>query len=82
MVAGLVLYKDKASRTLFPADLGVGYICRDHCFKNGVVMRAVEERMIIAPPLVMTHAEIDEMIRRIRRSLDDTLAGLRAQGLV
>ena len=82
MVAGLVLYKDKASRTLFPADLGVGYICRDHCFDNGVVMRAVDERMIIAPPLVMTHADIDEMIRRIRRSLDDTLAGLRDRGLV
>jgi len=60
----------------------VGYICRDHCFDNGVVMRAVEERMIIAPPLVMTHADIDEMIRRIRRSLDDTLAGLRDRGLV
>ncbi|MGE0071985.1 MAG: aspartate aminotransferase family protein, partial [Thiomonas sp.] len=82
MVAGLVLYKDKASRTLFPADLGVGYICRDHCFDSGVVMRAVDERMIIAPPLVMTHADIDEMIRRIRRSLDDTLAGLRDRGLV
>ncbi|MDY0329188.1 MAG: aspartate aminotransferase family protein [Thiomonas sp.] len=82
MVAGLVLYKDKASRTLFPAKLGVGYVCRDHCFRNGVVMRAVEERMIIAPPLVMSHDDIDEMIRRIRRSLDDTLSGLRAQGLV
>jgi len=60
----------------------VGYRCRDHCFQNGVVMRAVEERMIIAPPLVMTHQDIDEMVRRIRRSLDDTLAGLRADGLI
>jgi len=82
MVAGLVLYKDKASRTLFDAELGVGYRCRDHCFQNGVVMRAVEERMIIAPPLVMTHQDIDEMVRRIRRSLDDTLAGLGAEGLI
>jgi putrescine aminotransferase len=82
MVAGLVLYRDKSTRTRFPPELGVGYICRDHCFDNGVVMRAVEERMIIAPPLVITHGEIDEMIRRIRRSLDDTLSGLRAKGLV
>ena len=82
MVAGLVLYKDKTTRTLFDAELGVGYRCRDHCFKNGVVMRAVEERMIIAPPLVITHAEIDLMIARIRRSLDDTLASLREDGLL
>jgi putrescine aminotransferase len=38
--------------------------------------------MIIAPPLVMTHEDSDEMVHRIRRSLDDTLAGLRAEGLI
>jgi hypothetical protein len=32
--------------------------------------------MIIAPPLVMTRQEIDEMLRRIRKSLDDTLAAI------
>ncbi len=80
LVAGLVLYKDKASRTLFSEELGVGYLCREHCFRNGVVMRAVGERMIIAPPLVITTEEIDEMIRRIRKSLDDTLAELKEKG--
>ncbi len=82
MVAGLVLYKNKAAKTHFDAELGVGYRCRDNCFKNGVVMRAVEERMIIAPPLVITHAEIDQMIERIKKSLDDTLAGLQQDGLI
>jgi putrescine---pyruvate transaminase len=82
MVAGLVLYKNKASKTHFAQDVGVGYVCREHCFKNGVVMRAVGERMIIAPPLVITRAEIDEMLRRIRRSLDDTHAELRGKNLM
>ncbi len=82
MVAGLVLYQDKATRRHFDPALGIGYRCRDNCFKNGVVMRAVEERMIIAPPLVITHAEIDQMIDRIRASLNDTLAGLRKDGLI
>lgn len=82
LVAGLVLYKDKATRTLFDDELGVGYRCREHCFKNGVVMRAVGERMIIAPPLVITRAEIDEMMRRIAKSLDDTHAELAEKGLL
>jgi putrescine---pyruvate transaminase len=82
MVAGLVLYKNKASKTHFAEDVGVGYVCREHCFKNGVVMRAVGERMIIAPPLVITRAEIDEILRRIRRSLDDTHAELRGKNLM
>jgi putrescine---pyruvate transaminase len=82
MMAGLVLYKDKTSRQHFDEGVGVGYLCREHCFKNGVVMRAVGERMIIAPPLVITAAEIDEMIKRIRLSLDHTLEALQGKNLI
>lgn len=80
-VAGLVLVKDKATRTVFDPELAVGMMCRAHCFKNGLIMRAVGDRMIIAPPLVMTRAQIDEMMGLIRRCLDATLAELRAKGL-
>lgn len=79
-VAGLVLVKNKTTRQMFDADLGVGMICRGHCFKNGLIMRAVGDRMIIAPPLVMTRAQIDEMMALIRRCLDATLDDLRAAG--
>jgi putrescine aminotransferase len=44
-------------------------------------MRAVGDRMIIAPPLVMTHAEIDELLRLIRNALDLTLQELKQKGL-
>jgi putrescine aminotransferase len=43
-------------------------------------MRAVGDRMIIAPPLTMTHAQIDEMIALIWKVLDLTLAELKAGG--
>ena len=49
-------------------------VCRGHCFGNGLIMRAVGDRMIIAPPLVITRAQIDEMVALIRRCLDLTLA--------
>jgi len=73
-MAGLVLVKDKASNTLFPAEFSVGMVCRGHCFANGLIMRAVGDRMIIAPPLTITHAQIDEMMGLIRLALDKTLA--------
>jgi putrescine---pyruvate transaminase len=79
-VAGLVLVKDKATNAPFNEDLGVGMICRGHCFKNGLIMRAVGDRMIIAPPLVMTRAQIDEMMALIVHCLDATLADLRSAG--
>jgi putrescine aminotransferase len=71
-IGALELVKDKATRERF-APLGeVGTICRDFCFANGLVMRAVWDTMIISPPLVMTHAEIDELIARARHCLDLT----------
>lgn len=79
-VAGLVLVKDKSTRATFDPELGVGMMCRAHCFKNGLIMRAVGDRMIIAPPLVMTRAQIDEMMALIHTCLDATLAQLRAAG--
>ena len=79
-VGGLTLVKHKGTQAPFDADLGVGMICRGHCFKNGLIMRAVGDRMIISPPLVTTRAQIDELVNLIRTCLDATLADLRAQG--
>ena len=44
----------------------VGTICRDHCFNNGLIMRACWDTMVLAPPLVITKKEIDEMVRLAR----------------
>ncbi|MGB5108673.1 MAG: aspartate aminotransferase family protein [Formosimonas sp.] len=79
MVAGLVLIKDKANNTPFEDDDNVGMICRGHCFSGGLVMRAVGDRMIIAPPLTISHAEIDELVQKARAALDATLADLKAK---
>ncbi|MBP7574249.1 MAG: aminotransferase class III-fold pyridoxal phosphate-dependent enzyme, partial [Rhodoferax sp.] len=80
-VAGLVIVKNKATREMFDPSLSVGMICRSHCFKNGLIMRAVGDRMIIAPPLVMTKTDIDDMMRLIRQALDLTLQDLKEKGL-
>lgn len=73
-VGGMVLVKNKQTGERFNGDLGVGMVCRGHCFGNGLVMRAVGDRMIIAPPLIMTHAQIDEMMALIVKCLDLTYA--------
>ena len=55
-------------------------VCRGHCFRQGLIMRAVGDRMIIAPPLVVTRPQIDEMVTLIRLCLDLTLADALRQG--
>ncbi len=84
-VAGLNLVSKKGATVheneVFDGALDAGMICRGYMFEHGVIMRAVGDRMIIAPPLVMTRAQIDEMIGKIRAALDDTLAELRRRGV-
>jgi putrescine aminotransferase len=80
MMGALLLLKDKARGEAFAPELAVGMLCRGHCFANGLVMRAVGDRMIIAPPLVMTLEQVDEMVALIRRCLDLTLADVRRNG--
>lgn len=81
-VAGLVLMKNKTIGERFHPDDAVGMVCRGHCFRNGLVMRAVGDRMIIAPPLVMTTDDIDELLRLIRQALDLTVLDLKQRGLI
>ena len=80
MMAAVLLVKDKSAGTLFAPELEVGMACRGHCFREGLIMRAVGDRMIVAPPLVMTRADIDRMMALIHRCLDLTLADARAHG--
>ena len=78
LMGAILLVKHKADDPRdsqpFADAVDIGMVCRGHCFGNGLIMRAVGDRMIIAPPLVITRAQIDEMVALIRRCLDLTLA--------
>ncbi len=73
MLGALELVKDKQTRARFEGQ-GVGMRCREHCFANGLIMRAVGDTMIISPPLVITPAQIDDMLLLVRKCLDATAA--------
>lgn len=83
MMASLPLTPDKETRAPFAAEKGsVGYICRERCFANNLVMRHVGDRMIVSPPLVISEAEMDELVTKARRALDETYAELKAQDML
>jgi putrescine aminotransferase len=79
LLGAIELVQDKASRKRYPSEVGVGMICRGHCFSNGLIMRAVGDTMIIAPPLVISKAEIDELVDKARQCLDLTLEQLHSR---
>ena len=81
LMGAVQLVQDKSRMAVFAPEHEVGMLCRSHCFASGLIMRAVGDRMIVAPPLVITRAQIDEMMALIRRCLDLTLADLTHRGL-
>ncbi|MWB76484.1 aminotransferase class III-fold pyridoxal phosphate-dependent enzyme [Pseudooceanicola sp. 216_PA32_1] len=82
MMGSIALTPDKAARAKFKADAGtVGYITRERCFANNLIMRHVYDRMIVSPPLVISKSEIDLLIQRAWQSLDEAMAQVKAEGL-
>ena len=81
-MGAIQMVRDKSTGAPFAGEHEVGMICRTHCFNNGLVMRAVGDRMIVAPPLVITRAQVDELADKARKCLDLTLADVKARGWV
>ena len=64
----LVANKDPVER--FDSKRGVGTMCRDILVNNGLVMRAVGDTIVVAPPLILTHEQADELVEKAWKCLD------------
>ncbi len=76
-IGAIELVADKATLRRFtanPGATGVGALCRDACFDNGLVMRAVGDTLVLAPPLIIRPGEIDEFVEKAGQSLDQVHA--------
>ena len=72
LIGGIELVPDKSERRPFGERGKTGALCRDICFRNNVISRSVVDSMVLSPPLVISKEEVDELFRRLRRSLDET----------
>jgi len=72
LVAGIQLAEDSQTRRRFANGDDAGTLCRDFSFQGNLIMRASGDRMLLSPPLVVTHDEIDEIVAKARTALDET----------
>ena len=80
LLAAIELVPDKKTRRFFEPRGEVGLRMRDNCTRNGLVMRATRDTLFIAPPVVISRSEIDELLSKVVRSLDETATQARAEG--
>jgi putrescine---pyruvate transaminase len=76
LLAAIELVEDKRERRAFSRERNAGTICRDHCFKNGLVMRAIRDTMVLSPPLVITETEVERLLAKAKLCIDLTAADL------
>jgi putrescine aminotransferase len=55
-----------------------GPVVRDACIRNGLMVRAIRDSIVMCPPLIITHAEIDRLVDILDRSMTAAASELRA----
>ena len=78
LMGAIEIVKNKKSLQRYEEKQGVGTICRDHLINNGLVLRAVGDTIVAAPPFSLSHDEADEMLEKTWKCLDLTQATLSA----
>ena len=74
MLGCLELVRDAPTRTRLEAQHNAGLVCRDAAVNSGLMVRAVKDSIISAPPLVCTKEELDLLFERLLQALDHTAA--------
>ena len=72
LIASLQLVRDKASKQFFAKEDDPAIKCRDFCLDHNLILRAVGQSMVTCPPLTITPDQIDEMIEKTKKGLDQT----------
>lgn len=81
LLGAVEIVADKASGARFGGKEGAaGPIVRDHCIARGLMVRAIRDSLVMCPPLVISTAQIDDMVAIMRAALDAAEPQLRALG--
>lgn len=69
LIAGLEIVRDKATRENFAPDVRAAFELEMACLEEGLVVRAVGDTVAISPPLIITEAQVDDLLACFERGL-------------
>jgi putrescine aminotransferase len=78
LMGAIELVENKATHKPFASTRKVGWNCRNLCIENGLVIRAVRDTMVFAPPLIISDDEINTFVESATRAIDQTWSKLQA----
>jgi 4-aminobutyrate--pyruvate transaminase len=78
LIAGVEMVADKATKAGFDAPGKVGAMLTERCQDNGLILRCLGDTAAFCPPLVIQRGQIEDMLGRFGKALDETHAAIKA----
>jgi 4-aminobutyrate--pyruvate transaminase len=79
LLAVVELVADKANRTPFDPIGKVGPYLLSRAEQHGLIVRALGDRIAFSPPLIIQPEQVEEMLARFARALDETREWVREE---
>lgn len=74
LMGALEAVQDKATKTPFPGHLSVSERIANACTDQGLICRPLGQSIVLAPPFIMTDAQMDEMFGKLDAALTKVFA--------
>lgn len=80
MMRGIEIVRDKKSREPFSPEVNAAGVVTEECMKNGLVVYPGKgmingiygDQFMVAPPLICSSADIEEIVARLKKSLESS----------
>ncbi|MGH6946390.1 MAG: aspartate aminotransferase family protein [Kiloniellales bacterium] len=82
LIAAVELVADKRSKAPFEPLGRTGNYLAARAQAHGLLIRAMGDTLPFSPPLVIAEAEIEELLKRFGKALDETASWARQEGLI
>lgn len=76
LIAGIELAKNKETREQYPQEANVCDHASQMALVRGLIVRPAGNALVLCPPFIVTHAEIDFMVSVLSEALDETYKAL------
>jgi 4-aminobutyrate---pyruvate transaminase len=78
LIAAVELVADKASKAKFDPPSKAGLYLFEKAHEHGLIIRSIQDTIAFCPPLIITEAQVDEIVARFGRTLNETQAWVEA----
>lgn len=76
LMFGIELVEDKGTKAPFAPAFGAGFKCDTFSVENGLVARATGDCLVLAPPLVVSESDVDQIAERFGKALKQFQASI------